>query len=115
MSLAVVAESISLPDFQLSETRLVSSWWLVRSACELEGQYRDHGHSDVWYLRTIIQTKRRARRKAENAGSRSILSEQIVRHCLVSAVTMLILYSWSRQIIEHEKAMKAKKEREDGS
>jgi hypothetical protein len=63
---------------QISEARLVTGGWLVRSAFKLEGQHGCLRLRNVRHHRTSMEAQRREGVPTQDARARSLLSQQIV-------------------------------------
>lgn len=94
---------------QVPEACLVTFGWLVCSTEELEEQHSSGGACDIRDHCTCMESQRGKRSQIQDAGRRPILSQSIVGIPFTTAAGLLTdsLYSWSRQLIEHEKANNA--------
>lgn len=85
---------------------------MVCTARQLEGQHRSHGTSHLRHYRSRLEHQCRPGIQDEVPGARPFLPKPIVSNVLASATAeiLIILSSWSRQVIEHEKAAKARQQ-----
>ena len=82
---------------------------MVRTAQELEGQYCSFRPHNLRYYSCGVEHKCGAGRQAADAREGQILPQQIVGAlCTSRKLSPLTPNSWSRQIIEHERAEAAK-------
>lgn len=93
---------------QLPQTRLVTGWWLVRTTCELESEYGNHGCGHCWSDGFHVGRQCRERSSDKISRRGTLLPQPIVRTTLQTTTLYAELTnrSWSKQIIEHEKAQK---------
>lgn len=74
-----VPAPILTPTLQLSQARLVTSGWLVRTAVELESQHCRIRSRDCGPYRAHMERERRPRVQTQDAPARPILSKSKVR------------------------------------
>lgn len=81
---------------------------MVCTASELEGEHRSYGSRHLRHHRNGLEHKCRPGIQDEVPRARPFLPESIVSNVPSSTVAEILtsLPSWSRQIIEHEKAAK---------
>ena len=102
--------SIMLMAAQLPKARMVSSWRMVRSAGKLEGKYSNYGRGYNWHNGNGVEHKCRARRADKVPGGGAVLPKSVVSasswKVFLFCRTDIGIDSWSKQIIEHERAKK---------
>lgn len=79
MSTALHSPFFLLTDPQIPQTRLVTGRWLVLPTCELEGEYGGDGGRHNWHYGFDVELERGTGDENEVSGSRTILSQSVVR------------------------------------
>lgn len=98
---------------QIPQACLVTGRRMVRATSELESKHSYHGRCDGGDSRDGVERQCGEGGQIQDAGTRSVLSQSVVseespfrdREGLLT-----IRHSWSKQIIEHERAQKAKEQ-----
>ena len=84
---------------------------MVRTASELEGKHGSDGCGHHWNYGDSVEHQCGEGGPIQDAREGAVLSESIVLHPAPNAQRgpcLTFYYSWSRQIIEHERAEAAK-------
>lgn len=84
---------------------------MVCSASELEVKYGSHGGCDSRNCRNIVERERGAGGSIQDARAGQVLSQPVVSRGTLIGMKLSVLTiccSWSKQIIEHERAVKEK-------
>ena len=94
---------------KISQARVVSCWWLVYTAKQVESEYGSPPRRLPFHHGNDMEAQRRPRVPIQDARTRSILPQQTVSQALSELhMVRLTRSSWSRQIIDYEKAQKDK-------
>lgn len=102
----------SLMASQVPQIRLVTGRWLVRPTQQLEIQHCHHGRHHCLHHGLCLESQCKQRVPVEDARGGTLLPQPIVSGTTVSRMPETDKHSWSKQIIEHERAVKAARKEE---